>query len=76
MKAVGDFIAMTTPDGPKVVQADERIAVSSEFLENADRQYVRVDGDHLTVLGLHYVATGETYYDCPVYRRVMNEGDL
>lgn len=74
--AVGDFIARTVGDQVEVVQADERIAVSPELLADHDERWMRVDGDRMTVCGLHYLATGETYYGCPVYRRVMNEGDL
>lgn len=76
MTEVGDLIARRVGDRVEVVQADEVIVVSPELLADHDERWMRVDGDRLTVCGLHYRATGETYYGNPVYRRVMNEGDL
>lgn len=77
MSDVGDFTVQRTPDGYRALQADERIAVSPELLAHHDPTLMRVDGDRLTLLGEYrYLATGEMHYGAPVYRRLMNEGDL
>jgi hypothetical protein len=74
---IGDFVVTRTPAGYRVDKADRLIAVSRELLSDHDPSLMHVDGERLTLLGdYRYLATGDTHYGHPVYRRVMNEGDL
>ena len=79
MSDVGDFVVLrhTEPDGSEwleVVQADHRIAITRELLEQAARDelpWIVQDGPFVGILGEYgYRATGETRWGEPVFECV------